>query len=110
MRKYGVKLWSTNVIENLDLVKDIAKNVKDGVFDFVELFAVPESFDETHKQLYNEFSNALVTIHASHTGFGFDTGKKENLKENLKQFAESQKFADLFNSEIIVTHPGVGNE
>lgn len=110
MRKYGVKLWSTNILSTPDLIKDITKALKEGVFDFVELFAVPESYDKTSKALYNEFKSEKITIHAAHSSFGFDTGDKNKLKQNLKQFAEAQKFADLFNSEIIVTHGGMGNE
>lgn len=109
MRKYGVKLWSTNIIRNPILVNDIAKAVDEGVFDFVELFAVPETYDETAQDIFKLFSNTKVNIHASHSGFGFDTGCKERLKENAKQFNEAQKFADLFNSDIIVTHTGMGN-
>ncbi|MDR1694951.1 MAG: TIM barrel protein [Lactobacillaceae bacterium] len=109
MRKYGVKLWSSNIIKSPDLVKDIAKAVNGGVFDFVELFAVPDTFDETAKNLFNLLHKAKVNIHASHSGFGFDTGNKEKLNQNLKQFNEAQRFADLFNSPIIVTHTGMGN-
>lgn len=90
-------------------MKEIAGKMKEGLFDFIELFAYKESFDETHKELYNLFKGEKITIHASHGSFGFDTGNKDNFKENVKQFNEAQKFADMFNSEIIVTHPGFDN-
>lgn len=110
MRKYGVKLWSTNALKCPTLIKEISKALQEGIFDFVELFAVPDSFDETHKFLHNELKNNKVTIHASHSSFGFDTGDENKLQENIKQFSQAQKFADIFNAEIIVTHTGMGNE
>ncbi len=108
MKKCGVKFWSRNILQTPEIIEEISVKTKEGVFDFVEIFAFKDSFEDTSKKIFSLFKDTHVNIHASHGSYGFDTGNSENFKENLKQFNEAQKFADLFNSEIIVTHPGFG--
>ncbi|MFV0626689.1 MAG: sugar phosphate isomerase/epimerase family protein [Alphaproteobacteria bacterium] len=111
MKKYGVKFWSRNILDTPEIIEDISRKTKEGIFDFVEIFAYKDTFERTAQKLYPLFKDVHVNIHASHGSFGFNTALKENFIENQKQFNEAQKFADLFKSEIIVTHPGYeGNE
>ncbi|MDD4556269.1 MAG: TIM barrel protein [Alphaproteobacteria bacterium] len=106
MRKYGAKFWSKNILNTPEIIEEISIKTKEGIFDFVEIFAFNNTFDDTAKKLHSLFKDVHVNIHASHGTFDFNPSLKQAFQENLKQFNEAQKFADLFHSEVIVTHPG----
>ena len=107
MKKFGVKLWSKDFVKNPDFVKDCVKTVNDGLFDYVELFALPNSFDDTKDVIKSHLSGINVVIHAPHSLFGLDTGDKTRFSQNIKDLDSSQKFADMLNSEIIILHSGL---
>lgn len=108
MKKFGVKLWSKDFIKNPDFVKQSIKAVDDGYFDYIELFAIPNSYDETSETIKEVLGDRKVIIHAPHSVFGLDTGDKDSYEENCHKFADSQRFADLLNSDIIILHSGMG--
>lgn len=106
MRKFGVKLWSKDFVKNKEFARQSINAVKDGHFDYVELFALPNSFEELHNSIYDELKELNVIIHAPHSCFNVDTGNKELFAQNQEKIKSSLQFADLLKSEIIILHPG----
>lgn len=106
MRKYGVKLWSRDFANNSDFALQSVKAVKEGYFDYIELFVPPHTYDDYYKQISNEFTGLKVIIHAPHSVFGFDTGDREMFPKNQEKLKASQQYADLLGAEIIILHAG----
>lgn len=101
MLKYGLKLWSTN--ENY--LKEAAKLFKNNLFDYIELYAVPNSFNE-YSKVWEKLCIPFV-IHAPHFAGGLNFGKKECEAKNLELANEAQKYANLLKADKIIFHPGV---
>jgi len=110
MKKFGIKLWSKDFIKNKDFATQSINAVKDGYFDYVELFALPNSYDNLHNIVKSEMKNIQTIIHAPHSCFDLDTGNSELLRQNQEKLKSSQQFADLLNANIIILHPGFYEE
>lgn len=101
MKKYGLKLWSIN--KNYI---NAAKNLyEQGIYDYIELYAVPESFNE-YACLWKEL-NIPYIIHAPHFLNGINFSNYEQEKENLRLAYDALKYADFLNAEKIIFHPGI---
>lgn len=110
MKNFGIKLWSKDIIKNFDFAKESIEAVKKGYFDYIELFALPDSYADTCNEWKNLIGDLNVIIHSPHNLFGVDTGNKDELNNNLRKLKSSQEFADLFDSEIIILHTGMKSE
>lgn len=108
MPRYGIKVWSKDVLKNPDFFNEAAEAVKNGTFGYIELFAIPDSFNETQSLIAPAIKGLPVAIHAPHSCFGLDTGNPELETSNQKKFEDSRRFADLLNAEIIILHAGAG--
>lgn len=106
MKKFGVKLWSKDFVKNLEFAKECIANLEKGLFDYVELFALPNSFQETKEFVKEHLQGKKVVIHAPHSVFGLDTGNPERLEQNLADLKSSQEFADMLDAKIIILHTG----
>lgn len=104
MYKFGLKLWSIN--ENY--IKDAKKLYEKGVYNYIELFAVPNSYKK-FINLWKDLDIPFI-IHAAHSAKGLNLAKKEFLSDNLKLAQEAFKFADDLNAETIIFHPGVDGD
>lgn len=101
MKKYGLKLWSIN--KNYI---NAAKNLyEQSIYDYIELYAVPESFNE-YAYLWKEL-NIPYIIHAPHFIHGINFSNYEQEKENLRLAYDALKYADFLNAEKIIFHPGI---
>ncbi len=111
MRRYGFKLFSTNLQNNPAFVDEAAGFVRANQESmFVELMVVPTTPAEDMAVLHDKLAGLEVTIHAPHNAMNFDTGHKENFEGNVKILASAQRAADMFGSKIIVVHAGGGRE
>jgi len=99
--RYGIKLWSTNY----EWFSEAVERYKNKEFDFIELYVVPGSFDEEKLRILKEIP---VNIHAPHFKHNFNL-MLDN-ENNIALFEEVKKFANFFNSDYIVVHPGVGDD
>lgn len=108
MKELGLKLWSRNVLDGYELVKEISDYARKNNQNYIELFVVPETWESTKDLCFELFSGLPIIIHAAHSSFGLDTGNIELLRSNQIKINEAKKFADLFNSEIIIVHAGEG--
>ncbi len=98
--KYGLKLWSTNFSWFLEAVKKFEK----GEFDFIELYVIPNSFDPNQLKI---LKNIPVNVHAPNEN---KLNWCKDWPNNFKIMEEVNKFADFFDSEYIIIHPGTGND
>ena len=87
--KYGVKIWSKDAVRNPQFLKECAVHVREGFFDYVELFALAGSYNDTSSLLYKELNGLPVVIHAPHSGVGMDLGNKEMQPQNRIMLADS---------------------
>ncbi|MBO5284809.1 MAG: TIM barrel protein [Alphaproteobacteria bacterium] len=108
MRRFGLKLWSKDFVKNIDFVADAEKALKEGKFDYLELFALPFLFEEIKEEVKARFGQIKTIIHASHAMQGLDLAVKEEFDNNKKRLEAAQQFADLLNAEMIILHPGCG--
>ena len=106
MRKYGFKIFSTNLYNAPLLIKDCADYVaiKDDMF--LELMVVESSSEQDLYEIKKQVGNAEVRIHAPHHVMGFDAGNRILEKQNREFFDKVQMAADIFNAKTIVVHAG----
>lgn len=102
MAKLALKLWSTNK----QYVQEAVELFEQAYYDFIELYAVPGSFEEVGN-MWKQLKIPYV-IHAPHQGIDvINFAEKELFEQNKKTFYEVQRFADLLEASYIVVHPGV---
>ncbi len=98
----GLKIWSTDSM----VAGEAAQLVKDGTYDYIELFSVPDSLCK-HGSAWKGLGVPFV-IHAPHSMKGLNPAIKEMERENRRLAEEAFRFADSLRSEDIVFHPGTG--
>lgn len=101
MYKLGLKLWSINTDYYYD---EAIRLYNDGVFDYIELYVLPDSFDTIKKW---EKLKIPFTVHAPHFNQGINLADYDKFDFNKKIFNEVFKWADALQAEYIVFHPGV---
>ena len=109
MRKFGFKIFSTNLYTAPMLIKECAEFASLTSDIFIELMVVPDSTIADLKKIKKQIGNIEVRIHAPHDNMGFDAGDKMKEKQNLKILSLSQMAADIFSSKTIVVHAGCGH-
>lgn len=99
--KLGLKLWSTN----LELIHDVNKLFEAGLYQYLELFAVPGSYQET----ITKWSKCKVpfVIHGAHYMAGMDLSDYAKFSSNQILINEAIQFADTLLASKIIFHPGV---
>jgi endonuclease IV len=99
--QFGLKLGSTNS----NYTEDILSFYEQECFQYIELFAVLESFDDTIG--YWKQFNIPMIIHAPHSFAGMNLSLKEERANNIKKLQESFQFADSLNAEYVIFHSGI---
>lgn len=107
MRHFGLKLWSKDFIKNKEFAKDAERALKEGLFDYLELFALPSTFEDTKNAVKEGFLGQKVIIHAPHGMQDLDVGNPDELDNNRLRLKDSQLFADMLGADIIILHPGM---
>lgn len=107
MRHFGLKLWSKDFIRNKDFVLSAEKALKDGEFDYLELFALPDTYDDTHDEVKKHFDGIKTIIHAPHAIQLLDISTPDEFENNRQRLKSSQQFADLLDAPFIILHPGM---
>ena len=99
--KLGLKLGS----KDTQYTDDILSYYDEGVFQYIELFAISDTYRETisyWKQFKIPFG-----IHAPHSAAGLNLACRENREINKSKIEESIKFADSLKADYIIFHSGV---
>ena len=87
MRKYGFKLFSTNLQNNPAFIDEAAAFVRANNREmFIELMVVPTTPAEDWDVFRDKFAGLEVTIHAPHNTMNFDTGYPICLTRKLSSF------------------------
>lgn len=97
----GLKLGS----KDIQYTEDVLRYYDDGVFQYIELFALSNTFEETAS--YWKKFNIPFGIHAPHSFAGLNLASVENRFQNKQKIEESIKFADYLKAEYIIFHSGV---
>ena len=74
MPRYGIKVWSKDVLKTPDFLNEAAEAVKNGTIGYIELFAIPASFYDNQSLIALAIKGLPVVIHAPQSCFGLDTG------------------------------------
>lgn len=98
--KIGFKLYSTDTA----LIPDSAKLLKEAFFDYIELYIIPGSFENTITK-WKGFECPYV-IHAPHSLHGINLARADMRETNQMHFSEAQIFADSLGADIIIIHGG----
>ncbi|MEE6206874.1 MAG: hypothetical protein VZR95_02350, partial [Alphaproteobacteria bacterium] len=100
MYKLGLKLWSTNTDfyykEAIDLYTK-------GVYDYIELYVVPETLDTLPK--WKQLKIPFI-IHNAHFMQGFNLADTEMKSRNLTIYEQTKQFADELDARYIIFHGG----
>jgi endonuclease IV len=97
----GLKLGSTNK----SYTSDILSLYENGYFQYIELFAIPETFDDTIGY-WKQFDIPTI-IHAPHSFAGMNLSLPEKRNNNVKKLEETFQFVDVLNSQYIIFHSGI---
>jgi len=109
MRKFGFKIYSTNLYTAPKLIKEYAEFASSVPDAFIELMIEPSSTMADLRKIKEQVGRVEVRIHAPHDGMGFNPGNKELQQKNQSLVALAQKAADLFSAKTIVVHAGLGH-
>ena len=94
--KFGLKLWSSNT----DLVKQAVQLIDQKIFDYIELFVIPET------PISSFLIDVPYIIHIPHHKFGVNIGETGRKKHNLQRIGESITWADKLNAGYLILHAG----
>lgn len=109
MRKFGFKVFDTNLHNAPDFVRECALFTANKEDMFVELMVSTEIPLEELSAFKQILKDVEVRIHAAHSSFGFDVGERKLEKQNRQKFECVQFAADMFNAQSIVVHAGSGH-
>jgi len=102
--QFGLKLGS----KDTNYTKDIFSFYEVGYFQYIELFAAIESYNDTI-EYWKQFSIPII-IHAPHSFAGMNLSLYKEHENNKKKLEETFNFADSLKSEIIIFHSGVDGD
>jgi sugar phosphate isomerase/epimerase len=102
--QFAIKLGS----KNINYTKDILSFFESGYFQYIELFAIPGSFNDTI-DYWKRFSIPII-IHAPHSLVGMNLSLPEERENNKKKLQETLQFANTLKSETIILHSGVNGK
>lgn len=104
MTRIGLKLWNINTQNYLG---SAIKLFKDGLFDYIELYIVPN-----HLQTLSEWRQLSIPfiIHAPHSMHKMNLSKKDYASLNLCLYEETKHYADVLRAKHIIFHGGVDGD
>ena len=100
MYSLGLKLGSIDT----QYAHEILQYYEQGLFQYIELFAVSETFNKTIS--YWKQFNIPFGIHAPHSAAGLNLANSANRNDNKAKIEEVIKFADALDAKYIIFHSG----
>lgn len=101
MINLGLKLGSRDT----RYTNELLRYYEDGVFQYIELFALSGSYDETIS--YWKQFGIPFGIHAPHSAAGLNPADDGAREANAPKIAEAVRFADELDARYIIFHSGV---
>ncbi|MBU0764058.1 MAG: hypothetical protein KJ607_04400, partial [Bacteroidetes bacterium] len=99
--KLGLKLFSTNT----ELIPAAQKLKKDNIYDYIELYVVPGSFNSVVKA-WTTLDIPFI-IHAPHSYSGLNLSIREHEDSNRSLIGEVELFRSQLNPLKIIFHSGI---
>lgn len=109
MRKFGFKLFSTNLRTAPSLIRECVDAAQAAPDLFIEVMVMPETTPDDLRELKPLFKDVEIRLHAPHHTLGFDVGDARLENHNRRKFETVRTAADMFGSKTIVVHPGCGH-
>jgi deoxyribonuclease IV len=103
MPKIGLKLWSTN-LHYLPAARELFRRQ---VFDYIELFVVPESTGTI--PAWQELPIPYV-LHAPHSAVGLNPANPDHREQNLQLVRQVHDFCMALSPAWVIFHPGVDGD
>lgn len=100
MNKLGLKLWSTNTDYYL---KAAEKLYKEGYFDYIELYIVPNTVGTLAEW---QKLDIPFTLHAPHSTHNVNLADRDNFAYNKQIYQEVALFAEVLHPKFTVVHSG----
>lgn len=101
MYKIGLKLWSINTDYYYD---EAIRLYNDGVFDYIELYVVPDSLDTIKKW---KTMNIPFIIHAPHFAHNVNLADINKFEYNKQIYNQVEEFRIGLNAEYTIVHSGI---
>ena len=101
MYKLGLKLWSTNTDYYYD---EAIRLYNDGVFDYIELYVVPDTLNTLEK--WNKLEIPII-LHAPHFAHGLNLAIENKFEFNKKIYEQVDIFRLELNAEYTIVHSGI---
>jgi len=98
--KLGLKIWSTNDY----YIKEAQELFRKGIFDYIELFAVPQS--ENFIKLWSSVEIPFI-LHAPHSLAGFNPAQSSKESKNFENLITLEEYRKALDPEYIIFHPGL---
>jgi len=98
--KIGLKLWSTND----HYIEPTRKLFEQKVFDYIELFVVPDSLE--YVDLWKNL-NIPYTLHAPHSMTELNPALKSCEVRNFELIEQVERYRESLKAEYIIFHPGI---
>lgn len=99
--KFGLKVWS----ENKNYMEPAAKLFADGFYDYIEIYALPET-DDHIARLWHALKIPFI-VHAPHFMHGLNFSDESKFSSNMAMAEKALKFADILGAETVIFHPGI---
>jgi RimJ/RimL family protein N-acetyltransferase/sugar phosphate isomerase/epimerase len=99
--KIGLKLFSTNI----ELIPSTQKLKEQELFDYIELYIVPNSYKNTI-QYWSKFDYPFI-IHAPHSYSGLNLSLEDYENSNRILIEEVESFREKLKPSKIIFHPGI---
>ncbi|MBO5608333.1 MAG: sugar phosphate isomerase/epimerase [Treponema sp.] len=100
MINLGLKIGS----KDIQYTDEILKYYEEGVFQYIELFTIPETYNETIS--YWKQFNIPFGIHGPHSAAGCNLANINNRKSNVPKIEDTIRFADDLKAKYIIFHSG----
>lgn len=101
MYKLGLKLWSINTDYYYD---EAIRLYNDGVFDYVELYVVPDTLDRLDK--WKKLDIPFI-IHAPHYAHELNLADPNKFEYNQKIYKQVERYREELNATYTIIHSGI---
>lgn len=104
MINIGLKIGS----KDTQYTDEILKYYEQGVFQYIELFTIPETYNETIS--YWKQFDIPFGIHGPHSAAGCNLANINSRKTNVPKIEDTIRFADDLKAKYIIFHSGTNGK
>lgn len=101
VKKFGLKLWSTNT----NYAEEIERLTSSNTIDYIELYTVPDS--DSNIEFWKTIQIPFI-IHCAHSMHGFNLSVRESEERSGRLFDSALRSYTGLRAHYLIIHPGVG--